>query len=83
MHIRHGDSCFLARAGYCRPLADYLPAVRSLADRYHTRRVFVATDSPAVVQSLREMQPVRPLSRVKIWLKRQKVKLIICISCIS
>ena len=54
VHVRHGDACHTtARKGRCKGLASYLPELRSLRDRYQTRRVFLATDDESVIRASR------------------------------
>ena len=50
LHVRHGDACHTTdRKGRCGGLEAYMPALRTLAARYGTRRVFVSTDDDAVL----------------------------------
>ena len=52
VHVRSGDGCrhgTRAMLFHCRSLAEYLPDVRTLATKYNTTRVYVATDDPQVI----------------------------------
>lgn len=52
VHIRHGDACHTTdRKGRCKGLSYYLPEIRTLAQRYNTSRVFVATDDDTILKS--------------------------------
>uniref|UniRef100_A0A061RIG9 Alpha-( )-fucosyltransferase n=2 Tax=Tetraselmis sp. GSL018 TaxID=582737 RepID=A0A061RIG9_9CHLO len=69
VHVRRGDSCFLARAGYCKTFRDYIPAIETAAWRYNISRVFIATDSPSVITEL-EQNPVDGLEFVHLPMNR-------------
>ena len=52
VHIRHGDACHTTdRKGRCKGLAHYLPEIRTLAERYKTNRVYIATDDDQVLKT--------------------------------
>ena len=46
LHVRKGDAC--SHRGECRGLAEFMPEVRSVAQRYGIRTVFLATPSAEV-----------------------------------
>jgi hypothetical protein len=51
VHVRHGDACHTTtRAGHCKGLEAYMPSIKTLAERYNTTRVYLATDDEAVVR---------------------------------
>ena len=51
VHVRRGDACVTSWRS-CPPLDDYLIPARHLASKYGLRRLLVATDEQAVVDSL-------------------------------
>ena len=52
VHIRHGDACHTTdRKGRCKGLSFYVPEIRTLAARYKTNRVFIATDDESILKS--------------------------------
>ena len=56
VHVRHGDACHTTdRKGRCKGLAYYLPEIRVLAERYNTKKVFLATDDQKVVDQARKL----------------------------
>jgi|AntAceMinimDraft_11_1070367.scaffolds.fasta_scaffold48389_1 hypothetical protein len=53
VHVRHGDACHTTlRKGMCKGIGVYLPHLRTLSEKYGTRRVYIATDDAAVIKSL-------------------------------
>ena len=57
LHIRHGDGCrygIRSRLFDCPSVDDYLPDLRAMSEMYKTTRVYVATDSPAIVTSAKK-----------------------------
>jgi len=55
VHVRHGDACHTTlRKGRCTELDAYLPEIRTMAARYNTTRVFLATDDASVVAAAAE-----------------------------
>ncbi|KAK3259388.1 hypothetical protein CYMTET_31612 [Cymbomonas tetramitiformis] len=55
VHVRHGDACeTTSRQGRCKGLEGYLPAIRTLAARYNTTRVYLATDDQSIITESRK-----------------------------
>jgi len=53
VHLRSGDGCrygVRARLFDCRTLEDYLPDIRTLSQKYGTKRVFLSTDDANAVR---------------------------------
>ncbi|KAK3265243.1 hypothetical protein CYMTET_26058, partial [Cymbomonas tetramitiformis] len=54
LHVRHGDACHTTtRRGTCAGLKKYLPHLRTMATRYKTKRVYLATDDEKVLAEAR------------------------------
>ena len=53
VHVRRGDSCHTSlRAMKCVGVREHVGRVRLMASRYKVSRVFVATDSPGVLEDM-------------------------------
>eukprot|EP00873_Tetraselmis_striata_P021236 jgi/Tetstr1/441500/TSEL_029731.t1 len=58
LHMRSGDGCrygLRSRMFNCRTLADYLPEIRALSQKYGVRRVFVSTDDVKAIRDAKAM----------------------------
>jgi len=53
--VRKGDAC--GDRHECRSLADYMPLVRSMVERYGYRTVFLATPDPTVLTEVDRFAP--------------------------
>lgn len=58
LHVRQGDACLKDQMKHhnrrCSQLADYMPHVRAIRDRYGVHRVYLATDGARAMASARK-----------------------------
>ena len=63
LHVRRGDACSAGELQRtrrdCTALADYMPAVRALTERYAIKHVYLATDDDATLRETRRYPEVR------------------------